>query len=145
MLNLKPFLLSATKKSITPLVVMGLLGASNVAVADPIEGHWVYYDNQKPKYVVTISQTAQGFVGVLASGSKYHIGETVLSGISSLGNGKYSGGKAYNPYTGSNYDVNLTLNGDTLSMRAYKGLPNFGISSTLQRLPKGYTFKNVPR
>lgn len=134
------FVNNTGKKTAKSLGLVGLCIVSGLAYADPIDGYWVYYDNQQPKYVVSVSTNAQGVNGVVVAGTKNHKGKTVLSGVKPQGNGKYTGGKAFNPLTGSSYDVDLTLTGDVLSMRAYKGLPTFGITKTLKRLPKGYTF-----
>lgn len=139
MLTLK----NCSKKIARPLAISSLLLASGVAVADPIEGYWIYYNNQKPMYVVAISPSGQGFAGVVAGGSKRYNGKTVLTGVKAQGGGQYGGGTVINPADGGRYNANLTLNGDVLTMRAYKGVPTFGLNYTFKRLPAGYTFKNL--
>lgn len=114
-------------------IIVGVLGAASVAQADPIEGKWGYYEKQKLAYIVTVKNTAQGLVGVVSGGKKF-VGQTVLKGVAAQGKGYYGGGQAFNPMDGSNYNVYLNLNGDKLTMRAYKGLPVFGVTQTFYRL-----------
>lgn len=140
MLNFSQSLVKTLKNSPKAMGVFGLLALTGMAHADPIDGYWIYYYNQKPAYVVDVRTSASGVNAVIAAGSKRHNGATVLQGVMPQGNGKYSGGKAFNPLNGSSYDVDLTLNGDVLTMRAYKGFSAFGTTQTLKRLPKGYTF-----
>lgn len=40
--------------------------------------------------------------------------------------GKWTDGKIYNYEDGNSYDVSITINGNVLSMRAYKGVPILG-------------------
>ncbi len=119
---------------------LGLFMTTGLVYADPIDGYWVYYDNQVPKYVIAVNTTSQGVNGVVVAGSHKYEGKTVLRAAKPQGNGQYIGGQAINPSDGSVYQANLTLNGNTMTMRAFKGIPAFGLTQTFTRLPAGYTF-----
>lgn len=125
------------KTAVQILTGFSLLAMTAMLHADPIDGYWIYFYNQKPKYAVYLTTTPQGVNGVLVAGTKNHKGATVLRGVMPQGNGRYSGGQAYNPLDGSTYQVNLTLNGEVLTMRTYKGIPALGVTATLKRPPKG--------
>lgn len=50
--------------------------------------------------------------------------------------GTYADGKIYDPKSGKTYSCKMTLNGNTLNIRGYVGLPMFGRTSVWTRAGK---------
>ena len=63
-------------------------------------------------------------------------GMTVLDGLRPDGVGRWKGGAFYNPDDGKRYSVSAQLtSADTLVARIYAGVPFFGKTKTLVRVP----------
>lgn len=102
-----------------------LFSVAAQANADAIVGQWQTYEDNQPKAVVRISQANGVYTGVIVSGNtekaKQYVGRTVITGLTANGDGKYSGGRIFDPVSGKNYRLRATLNGDTLSLRGSIG------------------------
>jgi uncharacterized protein (DUF2147 family) len=65
-------------------------------------------------------------------------GLTILWGLRSTGPGHWGDGWFYNPDDGKTYDVSMELrSADQLVARIYLGMPFFGETKTLLRVPHG--------
>lgn len=64
-------------------------------------------------------------------------GLTILSGLQPDGPGRWRGGSFYNPHDGKSYSVTAELqSADVLVARVYRGIPFFGKTKTLTRVPR---------
>lgn len=64
-------------------------------------------------------------------------GVTVLWGLHPRGDGKWTGGWFYNPDDGKTYRIKAELqSADTIVARIYLGIPLFGETRTLRRVPR---------
>ena len=110
----------------TALAVAGIGAASMAFAADPLANTtWQTYDDGQPKAVVKITESGGVLTGKIIStatskGKKY-VGMTVISGLKSDGNGKYSGGKITDPEKNKSYRMTASLNGSTLDIKGYLG------------------------
>ena len=65
-------------------------------------------------------------------------GLTILWGLRSTGPDRWGGGWFYNPYDGKTYNVSAELRSANLIVaRVYSGIPFFGETKTLLRVPHG--------
>ena len=127
-----------------------LLLAAPLALAQGIQGKWRTIDDEcgKPKAVVQISQSGNTFNGrivSLAEGVKNEcpacqpakplIGLNVLTGQQEK-DGKYEGGKIYDPKSGKTYSAKAELanGGKSLKVRGFMGVSVLGRTQTWQRV-----------
>ena len=67
-------------------------------------------------------------------------GMTIIWGLRQTGPDRWSGGGFYNPDDGKTYNVSAQLKSDDVVIaRIYKGIPFFGKTKTLVRVPHGIT------
>lgn len=116
-----------------------------------IEGKWRTVDDEsgEPKAQVQISGAGNQFNGKIVGlaqgvenvcpacgGGKPLVGLTVLTGLKDKGNGKYEGGKIYDPKSGKTYSAKaeLSADGKTLKVRGYLGVSALGRTQTWQRI-----------
>ncbi len=110
----------------TTLAVAGISIASMAFAADPLANtSWQTFDEGKPKGVVKITESNGVLTGKLVStvtekGQKY-VGMTIISGLKSDGNGKYSGGTITDPEKNKAYRMTANLSGSTLNIKGYIG------------------------
>lgn len=111
-------------KTTLAFVAMGL--ASMSYAADPLANTtWQTFDEGQPKAVIKITETNGILSGKIVSttrpeGKKF-IGKTVISGLKSDGNGKYSKGSITDPEKNKTYKLTANLNGSTLNLKGHLG------------------------
>lgn len=108
------------------LAVAGISMATMAFAADPLHNTtWQTYDEGQPKGLVKITESNGVLTGTLIGGStakaKQYVGRTVITGLKSDGNGKYSGGNITDPAKDKTYKLTATLNGSTLSLKGHLG------------------------
>ena len=65
-------------------------------------------------------------------------GMTILLGLRQTGPDRWGGGRFYNPDDGKTYNVTMQLKSDdVIEARIYSGIPLFGKTKTLRRVPYG--------
>ncbi len=103
---------------------MGLLVGTSAFAADPIVGKWKMSEDGQEKAIVTISQSGNGYVGVMTKGltekAKKSEGKTVLTGLTAQGGGKYKG-KGVHPTLGVKGTVNVTVSGNKITIKSITG------------------------
>lgn len=96
------------------------------SAADPLANTtWQTYDEGQPKAVVKIIESNGILSGKIISttnpeGNKF-IGKTIISGLKSEGNNKYSSGTITDPAKNKTYKLTATLNGRTLNLKGHLG------------------------
>ena len=110
----------------TTLAVAGISVASMAFAADPLANTtWQTYDDGEPKGTVKITESNGVLTGTLIAANtakgKKHVGTTVIKGLKSDGNGKYSGGTITDPAKGKDYRMTASLNGNSLNIKGYIG------------------------
>lgn len=106
------------------LLLVSSVLVSGVAFADPIVGKWKMSEKGEAKAILTISKSGNGFNAVMTEGltekAKKRQGTTVISNIQAQGGGKYAGSGKHPtlPISGT---VNITLNGDNITMKSRAG------------------------
>lgn len=108
-----------------------LLSLANTVYANDIIGNWQVSFNGKTR-VVAISKKNQQFIGTVVSGKK-HFGKVVLTNLKADSKQQYSGGKIINPINGMTFNSDIVVNGDTATVKIYKGVKGFGITQVWQR------------
>lgn len=98
---------------------------STVAMAnDPIVGKWKMSEKGQEKAIISITKVGNGYQGVMSKGltdkAKKSEGKVVLSEIVSQGGGKYKG-KGAHPTLPIKGTVNITLNGNSLTIKSIAG------------------------
>ena len=132
--------------SLTLLLASGTLGADMAAV----EGRWL---TQEKDGWIRLSVTANTLEGSIAGSpngdderefddrnpdpalrNRRLQGLTIMTGFQYDGDGRWTGGKVYDPNTGKTYKCTVTLLDDnTLKIRGYIGVSLFGRSETWTR------------
>lgn len=116
MKNLYKSILASTLMSITCFAF----------AADPLANTtWQTFDEGKPKAIVKFTESNGKLTGKIVSttrkeGQKF-VGKTIISGLKSDGNGKYSGGNITDPEKNKTYKLTATLNGATLNLKGHLG------------------------
>lgn len=64
---------------------------------------------------------------------KKHFGKVVLTNLTADSKQKYSGGKIINPINGMTFNSDIVVNGDTATVKIYKGVKGFGFTQVWQR------------
>ncbi|MGB5092406.1 MAG: DUF2147 domain-containing protein [Parvibaculum sp.] len=65
-------------------------------------------------------------------------GPTIIRNLRTGGGNRWEGGSFYNPNDGTTYGLSMKLKSpDVMSARIYKGIPLFGETRTLVRIPMG--------
>ena len=108
------------------LAVAGISMATMAFAADPLNNTtWQTFDEGQPKGVVKITESNGILTGKLIAGStakaKQYVGTTVIAGLKSDGNGKYSGGTITDPAKNKTYRMTANLSGNTLDIKGYIG------------------------
>ena len=108
------------------VAVAGISMATMAFAADPLHNTtWQTYDEGQPKGLVKITESNGVLTGKIVGGStakaKEHIGTTVITGLKSDGNGKYSGGNITDPAKNKTYRMTASLSGNTLNLKGYIG------------------------
>ena len=108
------------------LAVAGISMASMAFAADPLANTtWQTFDEGQPKAVVKITESNGVLTGKIVSttrpeGKKF-IGKTIITGLKSQSNGKYSQGSITDPEKNKTYKLTATLNGSTLNLKGHLG------------------------
>ncbi|MFO1435670.1 MAG: DUF2147 domain-containing protein [Gammaproteobacteria bacterium] len=124
------------------VLLMSLLPCAAMADAlqDKIEGQW---RTQQKDGVVNIENVGGEYQGIIVGGdhpdrrdtnnpdpaqrNDLLRGKAILSGLKYQGNGKWSGGKIYDPNNGKTYSCNAELSGENiLKLRGYIGISLIG-------------------
>lgn len=110
----------------TTLAVAGISVASMAFAADPLANTtWQTFDEGQPKGTVKITESNGVLTGKLIAANtekgKQYIGTTVIKGLKSDGDGKYSGGTITDPAKGKDYRMTANLSGNTLNIKGYIG------------------------
>ncbi|MCK0169644.1 DUF2147 domain-containing protein [Aliiroseovarius sp. S1123] len=99
------------------------VGLAGPAMAEPVLGVWKTQVDDGAYAHVTFSQCGAALCGVIskafdASGeiSTPNIGKQLVWDMQANGNGKYSGGKIWQPSTDKVYKSKMTLSGSTLKV-----------------------------
>lgn len=136
-------------KKVLFTATLAMLGC--LAQAADISGKWRTIDDEsgKPKAEVVIGQSGSQFNGKIVGlaqgvenvcpacgGNKPLIGLTVLTGLKDKGNGKYEGGKIYDPKSGKTYSAKaeLSADGKTLKVRGFLGVSLLGRTQVWKRI-----------
>lgn len=102
----------------------GLMVASTAFANDPIVGTWKMTEKGEAKALMTISKSGDEYKGVITKGltekAKKTEGQQVLFNIKSDGAGKYKG-KGKHPTLGVKGTVNITVNGNNISIKSITG------------------------
>ncbi len=111
--------------SLTKVVALGVgLMVSVSAFADPIVGKWKMSEKGEEKAIITISKSGDKFVGVMTQGltekAKKAQGKTILTDLQAVGGGKYKG-KGVHPTLGVKGNVNITINGNSITIKSITG------------------------
>lgn len=110
----------------TTLAIAGISMATMAFAADPLANTtWQTFDEGQPKGVIKITESNGVLTGKLISTvsetGKKHVGMTIISGLKSDGNGKYSGGNITDPEKNKTYRMTANLSGNTLDLKGYIG------------------------
>ena len=108
------------------LAVVGVSVATMAFAADPLANtSWQTFDDGKPKGVVKITESNGVLTGKLVEANtakgKQYVGTTIISGLKSDGNGKYSGGNITDPAKNKTYRMTAQVSGNTLNVKGYIG------------------------
>jgi len=115
---------------------IGLMAWSAGASALPVEGSWAIRD-----LVLDIFNCQGSVCGKVAwtknpQKRRTECGRTIVWGLSPDGPETWSGGSIYDPTDGNTYRLSATLESDgTLHARIYRGIPLFGKTEVLTRVP----------
>ncbi|MBP2279793.1 uncharacterized protein (DUF2147 family) [Psychrobacter sp. PL15] len=110
----------------TTLAIAGISMATMAFAADPLANTtWQTFDEGKPKGLVKITEANGVLTGKLVAAmtekGKQYVGMTIISGLKSDGNGKYSGGTITDPAKDKTYRMTANLSGNTLDLKGYIG------------------------
>lgn len=115
------------KTTLKTLLAFSTMGLASVAfAADPLHNTtWQTFDEGQPKAVVKITESNGVLTGKIVSttrpeGKKF-IGKTIITGLKSQSNGKYSQGSITDPEKNKTYKLTATLNGSTLNLKGHLG------------------------
>ena len=115
------------KTTLKTLLAFSTMGLASVAFAtDPLHNTtWQTFDEGQPKAVVKITESNGVLTGKIVSttrpeGKKF-IGKTIITGLKSQSNGKYSQGSITDPEKNKTYKLTATLNGSTLNLKGHLG------------------------
>ena len=115
------------KTTLKTLLAFSTMGLASVAfAADPLHNtSWQTFDEGQPKAVVKITESNGVLTGKIVSttrpeGKKF-IGKTIITGLKSQSNGKYSQGSITDPEKNKTYKLTATLNGSTLNLKGHLG------------------------
>lgn len=115
------------KTTLKILLAFSTMGLASVAfAADPLHNTtWQTFDEGQPKAVVKITESNGVLTGKIVSttrpeGKKF-IGKTIITGLKSQSNGKYSQGSITDPEKNKTYKLTATLNGSTLNLKGHLG------------------------
>ena len=115
------------KTTLKTLLAFSTMGLASVAfAADPLHNTtWQTFDEGQPKAVVKITESNGVLTGKIVSttrpeGKKF-IGKTIITGLKSQSNGKYSQGSITDPEKNKTYKLTSTLNGSTLNLKGHLG------------------------
>lgn len=115
------------KTTLKTLLAFSTMGLASVAfAADPLHNTtWQTFDEGQPKAIVKITESNGILSGKIVSttrpeGKKF-IGKTIITGLKSQSNGKYSQGSITDPEKNKTYKLTATLNGSTLNLKGHLG------------------------
>lgn len=115
------------KITLKTLLAFSTMGLASVAfAADPLHNTtWQTFDEGQPKAVVKVTESNGVLTGKIVSttrpeGKKF-IGKTIITGLKSQSNGKYSQGSITDPEKNKTYKLTATLNGSTLNLKGHLG------------------------
>lgn len=115
------------KTTLKTLLAFSTMGLASVAfAADPLHNTtWQTFDEGQPKAVVKLTESNGVLTGKIVSttrpeGKKF-IGKTIITGLKSQSNGKYSQGSITDPEKNKTYKLTATLNGSTLNLKGHLG------------------------
>ena len=115
------------KTTLKTLLAFSTMGLASVAfAADPLHNTtWQTFDEGQPKAVVKVTESNGVLTGKIVSttrpeGKKF-IGKTIITGLKSQSNGKYSQGSITDPEKNKTYKLTATLNGSTLNLKGHLG------------------------
>ena len=134
------------------LLCLALLPASTWASETHVEGRWLSGDGDG---WIRIELTDDSLIGVIAGSpndaegdpprlddknpdpalrDRPLLGVTIMSGFAYNGDGRWSGGRIYDPNSGKTYKATIRqIDADTLKLRGYIGVSLFGRSDTWTR------------
>jgi uncharacterized protein (DUF2147 family) len=121
---------------ILAIAAIGLATSLASAAASPVDGCWVIRD-----LVLDIFNCEGSICGRVAWTKNPQqrqgvCGRTIVWGLSQDGPEAWSGGSIYDPTDGNTYRLSATLEPDgTLRARIYRGIPLFGKTEVLRRIP----------
>lgn len=105
-------------------LVAGLALSSMAFAADPIVGKWKISEKGAEKAIITISQSGDTFSAVVTEGltekAKKTKGQQIMHSIKAQGGGKYKG-KGRHPTLKVSGNVNITVNGNTITIKSITG------------------------
>ena len=115
------------KTTLKTLLAFSTMGLASVAfAADPLHNTtWQTFDEGHPKAVVKITESngvlTDKIVSTTRPEGKKFIGKTIITGLKSQSNGKYSQGSITDPEKNKTYKLTATLNGSTLNLKGHLG------------------------
>ena len=115
---------------------IGLMVCPRTATASPVDGSWAIRD-----LVLEVFNCQEAVCGRVAwtrdpRRRQQECGRTIVWGLSQAGPESWSGGSIYDPNDGNTYRLSATLEPDgTLHARIYDGIPLFGKTEVLRRVP----------
>lgn len=108
------------------VLVSGALLSITAFAADPLANTtWQTFDEGVPKAVIKITESEGVLTGKIVSttrpeGKKF-VGKTIISGLKSSGQGKYTGGSITDPEKNKTYKLTASLNGKVLNLKGHLG------------------------
>jgi uncharacterized protein (DUF2147 family) len=118
------------------LAAIGLMLRCSPAAASPVDGTWAIRD-----LVLDIFDCQGAVCGRVAwtkspQQRRQDCGRTIVWGLSQAGPESWAGGSIYDPTDGNTYRLSAALETDgTLHARIYQGIPLFGKTEVLTRVP----------
>lgn len=110
------------------LAAMAVMGFMGMAQADPVQGVWKTQTDDGAYAHVTMAPCGGAICGVIsrafnASGEfqSPNVGKRLVWDMNADGNGKYSGGKIWQPSTDKVYRSKMVLNGTSLAVSGCVG------------------------
>ena len=143
----------ALGRGIAGMVLIGALSLSSADNMPPVAGTWLSGDGDG---WIEITLAGDGLSGIVkgspnadadrpdtdeknpdpALRDRPLIGLDLFSGFSYDGDGRWSGGTIYDPNSGKTYRCIITVvDGETLKVRGYIGVPMLGRTETWTRVP----------
>lgn len=107
------------------LMTLGLALSGTAFANDPIVGKWKMIEDGEAKVIMTVSQSGNTFSGKITEGltkkAKKRVGKVVLNGVTAQGGGKYTGKGKHPTLPVPESDVQITVNGDSISIKSVIG------------------------